>query len=88
MEVYPGYKTQIATDVYPIPKSGWCYKFQVLKDKKGIASVDKDGFLTVSEKAKPGDKFTIKVSIWSSEPFPYTPSIVEYLVVSKDHPSC
>ncbi len=78
--VKAGQKTQLVGDIYPKPKDAYHYTWSILKGKS-IASVDKNGVLTISPKAKPGDTFRVKTSAIVNDLFiKIKPSIVDYIV--------
>lgn len=76
-----GQKEQLVGDLYPIPKGvRRKYRFEIIKGQK-IASVDKDGVLTISADAKAGDTFTVKTTAVLDNPYiTVKPAIVDYLV--------
>ena len=75
-----GQKIQLKADIYPLPGCDFHYKWEIIKGKN-IASVDENGILTVSSKAIPGDKFTVKITAVLADPYLVPkPSIVTYLV--------
>ena len=75
-----GQKVQLTADIYPLPASGFRYKWEITRGRN-IASVDQNGVLTVSRKAIPGDQFTVKTTAITKDPFIRPkPSIVTYLV--------
>ena len=76
-----GQKEQLVGDLYPLPKKiRHKYKFEIIKGKN-IASVDSDGILHISAKAKAGDTFTVKTTAVLDSPYiTVKPAIVDYLV--------
>ena len=78
--VKAGQKTQLVGDIYPKPKDAYRYTWSILKGRS-IASVDSNGVLTISPKAKPGDTFRVKTSAMVSDlSINVKPSIVDYIV--------
>lgn len=76
-----GQKVQLSANIYPLPKCGFHYKWEILSGKD-IASVDDKGVLTVSPMAIPGDTFTVKTTAVIKDPYLRPkPSIVKYLLV-------
>ena len=75
-----GQKTQLVADIYPLPTCKFHYVWTVLRGKD-IAKVDKNGVLTISPDARPGDSFTIKTTAVTEDPFirPRA-TVVDYLV--------
>ncbi len=75
-----GQRVQLVADIYPLPKGGYHYKWEILQGKD-IAKVDEKGVLTISPFAMPGDIFTVKTSAIANDPFIRPkPTIVDYLV--------
>ena len=80
LPVKAGQKTQLVGDIYPLPKGKYRYTWSILRGKS-IASVDDNGVLTISTKAKPGDTFRVKTSaIVENLQIRVKPSIVDYIV--------
>ena len=76
-----GQKVQLVADIYPLPGCKFHYKWEIIKGKN-IASVDKNGVLSVSRKAVAGDFFTVKTTAVCEDPYVQPkPSIVDYLVI-------
>lgn len=75
-----GQKIQLKADIYPLPSCNFHYEWSITQGQ-GIAKVDSKGVLTVSEKAVPGDVFTVKTTAVTEDPY-ITPkaTIVDYLV--------
>lgn len=75
-----GQKTQLVGDIYPRPKCKFHYTWSILRGNS-IASVDKNGVLSISANAKPGDTFTVKTTAVVDDPYmQIKPSIVDYIV--------
>lgn len=75
-----GQKTQLVADIYPLPTCKFHYVWTVLRGKD-IAKVDKNGVLTISPDARPGDSFTIKTTAVTEDPFIRPKAtVVDYLV--------
>jgi len=75
-----GQKIQLSADIYPLPEGDFYYKWEIVKGDK-IASIDKNGVLTLSPKAIPGDQFTVKTTAITKDPFIRPASnIVTYLI--------
>lgn len=75
-----GQKMQLVADIYPLPYCDFHYVWKIIKGQK-IAKVDKNGVLSVSRKAVPGDRFTVKTTAVTADPY-ITPkaTVVTYLV--------
>lgn len=80
LPIRAGQKTQLVGDIYPVPNGGYRYSWKILRGTK-IASVDKNGILTINPNARPGDTFRVKTTAITNDPHILVkPSIVDYVV--------